>query len=252
MTPIELYSQRPSETYSQKLRATEDLLKQVTQDYTSLVQATSLGVEDMVITDIIHRLKLPITISMLDTKRLHEQTVALKEHAENHYGITIHTYYPDDTKVKEYVEKNGLDGFYNSLELRKECCHIRKLVPLQALRHGHEGWLTGLRKEQSDFRANLQAIEDENPTDSTQPRVKINPVLDWTIGDIWHYVKENSVPYNPLHDQFFVSIGCEPCTRAIALGEDFRAGRWWWEQDGAKECGLHVHEASSLSNRPSK
>ncbi|CAI3943820.1 3'-phosphoadenosine 5'-phosphosulfate sulfotransferase (PAPS reductase)/FAD synthetase or related enzyme (CysD) (PDB:1ZUN) [Commensalibacter communis] len=252
MTPIELYSKKPSEFYERKLLETQEILQNAVAEYGKIVQATSLGVEDMVITDFIHRLGLPISIAMLDTKKLHQQTLDLKDQAEAHYGLTIKAYYPNQEQVDEYVQKNGENGIFESVELRKECCHIRKLVPLKALLKGHEAWITGLRKEQSNFRANLEVIEQENPSDATQPKVKINPLLDWTIGDIWHYVKEYNVPYNPLHDQFFVSIGCEPCTRAIALGEDFRAGRWWWEQDGAKECGLHVHETSSLSNRPSK
>lgn len=252
MTPIDLYSKKPSDLYDSKLLETQEILRQAVKNYGSLVQATSLGVEDMVITDLIHRLNLPISVAMLDTQKLHQQTLDLKDQAESHYGIEIKTYYPDATQAADYVRKNGEKGIFESVELRKECCHIRKLVPLKALLKGHEAWITGLRKEQSNFRANLQVVEQENPSDQTQPNFKLNPLLEWTMGDIWHYVKENNVPYNPLHDQFFVSIGCEPCTRAIALGEDFRAGRWWWEQDGAKECGLHVHEASSLSNRPAK
>ncbi|CAI3951904.1 phosphoadenylyl-sulfate reductase [Commensalibacter papalotli (ex Botero et al. 2024)] len=252
MTPIELYSKKPSEFYERKLLETQEILKNAVAEYGQIVQATSLGVEDMVITDFIHRLGLPISIAMLDTKKLHQQTLDLKDQAKTHYNLEIKTYYPDEDQVAEYVKKNGENGIFESVELRKECCHIRKLVPLKVMLKGHEAWITGLRREQSNFRANLQIVEQENPSDATQPKVKINPLLDWTIGDIWHYVKENNVPYNPLHDQFYVSIGCEPCTRAIALGEDFRAGRWWWEQDGAKECGLHVHDASSLSNRPSK
>lgn len=252
MTPIDLYSKKPSDLYQSKLLETQEILRQAVKNYESLVQATSLGVEDMVITDLIHRLNLPISVAMLDTQKLHQQTLDLKDQAESHYDIEIKTYYPDATQVAEYVQKNGEKAIFESVELRKECCHIRKLVPLKALLRGHEAWITGLRKEQSNFRANLQVIEQENPSDNTQPKFKLNPLLEWTMGDIWHYVKENNVPYNPLHDQFYVSIGCEPCTRAIALGEDFRAGRWWWEQDGAKECGLHVHEASPLSNKPAK
>ncbi|MDI2091415.1 phosphoadenylyl-sulfate reductase [Commensalibacter oyaizuii] len=252
MTPIELYSKNPSDQYDRKLLETQEILRQAVQNYKPIVQATSLGVEDMLITDIIRRLNLPITVAMLDTKKLHKETLDLKEKAESFYNIEIKTYYPDPEQVTEYNQKHGEDAIFRSVELRKECCHIRKLVPLKSLLKGHEAWITGLRKEQSNFRANLQVIEQENPSDATQPKVKINPLLDWTIGDVWYYIKENNVPYNQLHDEFYVSIGCEPCTRAIALGEDFRAGRWWWEQDGAKECGLHVHEASPLSNRPTK
>lgn len=252
MTPIELYSKKPSDLYEQKVIETEKLLQNSIKEYTSIVQATSLGVEDMVITDIIHRLNLPIQISMLDTKKLHQETLDLKNKAESHYGIHINTYYPDTALVAEYIQRHGENGIFESVELRKECCHIRKIIPLQALLHGYAGWITGLRKEQSNFRANLTVIEQESPKSTNQPKVKINPLLDWTNGDVWHYVKTRNVPYNVLHDSFYVSIGCEPCTRAIALGEDFRAGRWWWEQDEAKECGLHVHAVTPLSNPSSK
>lgn len=239
MTPLEFYSKRPSDQYDQKLEQTRLFLQKINQDYSPLVQATSLGIEDMVITDLICRLNLPIQISMLDTLKLHPQTLALKDQAETHYHIKIKSYYPDEKTVQDYIQKNGEDAIYQSVELRKECCHIRKLIPLTDLLRNYKGWITGLRKEQSNFRANLQAIEPEHKG-KDQPEVKLNPLLDWTNGDIWYYVKTHHVPYNRLHDDFFVSIGCQPCTRAITLGEDFRAGRWWWEQDEAKECGLHV------------
>lgn len=244
MTPLELYSQQPSSTYEAKLHATMQLLKDVTNHHHPLVQATSLGVEDMVITDLIQKLALPIQISMLDTGCLHKQTLSLKTQVELHYGISIKVFQPDAEAVLHFVQENGADGIFKSPAIRKQCCHIRKLVPLQALLAGYKGWITGLRREQSSFRSNLQEIETETTQQGTN-RIKVNPLIEWTIGDVWHYVKQNSVPYNTLHDEFFVSIGCEPCTRAIALGEDFRAGRWWWEQEGARECGLHVHESSS-------
>lgn len=245
MTPLEFYSQRPSKDYEQKLETTKQFLQKIHKDYSPLVQATSLGIEDMVITDLINHLNLPIQISMLDTLRLHPQTLALKTQIEAYYNIKVHCYYPDKTMVQTYIDHHGADAIYKSVELRKECCHIRKLIPLNSLLEGYKGWITGLRKEQSNFRANLQAIEMENKG-KNQPEVKLNPLLEWTNGDIWYYVKTHKVPYNPLHDDFFVSIGCEPCTRAITLGEDFRAGRWWWEQDEAKECGLHVASALPL------
>lgn len=239
MTPLEFYAQHPSKEYEQKLEETKKFLQKTNQDYHPLVQATSLGVEDMVITDLICRLKLPIAISMLDTKKLYPQTLALKTKVESYYNIIINCYYPDETMMQAYIAKNGKDAIYKSVTLRKECCHICKLIPLNNLLQDYQGWITGLRKEQSSFRAHLQTIEPENRGDG-QPTVKLNPLLEWTNGDIWHYVQTHHVPYNTLHDNFFVSIGCEPCTRAITLGEDFRAGRWWWEQDEAKECGLHV------------
>ncbi len=131
---------------------------------------------------------------------------------------------------------------YKSLDLRKQCCHFRKMEPLERALAGKKGWLTGLRREQSSARAEVHDVEQQ------AERAKINPLADWTAGDVWHYISLNAIPYNPLHDQFFPSIGCAPCTRAVTLGEDFRSGRWWWEQESAKECGLHVaadgtHEA---------
>lgn len=248
MTPLEFYSQYPSDHYAEKLEETKQFLQKSSQDFMPLVQATSLGVEDMVITDLICNLNLPIQVSMLDTGQLHPETLALKSQAENHYDIKIKCYYPDEQTVQTYIEKNGVDAIYQSVELRKECCHIRKLIPLNSLLQGYKGWITGLRKEQSAFRANLQMTEQEHKGPD-HPQVKLNPLLEWTNGDIWYYVKNHRVPYNPLHDQFFVSIGCKPCTRAITLGEDFRAGRWWWEQDEAKECGLHLASALPFNSR---
>ena len=250
MTPLEFYSKHPSEQYEQKLEQTRSFLQKINRDYSPLVQATSLGVEDMVITDLIHQLDLPIQVSMLDTLKLHPQTLALKRQAEIHYSIKIKSYYPNKKTVQNYVQKNSEKAIYRSTELRKECCHIRKLLPLTDLLRNYKGWITGLRKEQSNFRANLQAVEPENKGND-QPEVKLNPLLDWTNGDVWYYVKTYRVPYNTLHDHFFVSIGCEPCTRAITLGEDFRAGRWWWEQDEAKECGLHVSAPISFNSHQS-
>lgn len=250
MTPLEFYSKHPSEQYEQKLEQTRSFLQKINRDYSPLVQATSLGVEDMVITDLIHQLDLPIQVSMLDTLKLHPQTLALKRQAEIHYSIKIKSYYPNKKTVQNYVQKNGEKAIYRSTELRKECCHIRKLLPLTDLLRNYKGWITGLRKEQSNFRANLKTVEPENKGND-QPEVKLNPLLDWTNGDVWYYVKTYRVPYNTLHDHFFVSIGCEPCTRAITLGEDFRAGRWWWEQDEAKECGLHVSAPISFNSHQS-
>lgn len=200
-----------------------------------IVQASSLGVEDMVITDLIARHRLPIAVATLETGRLHAETLATAEAAERRYGIAIERFRPEAEAVLHFVREHGELAMRQSVELRKACCALRKLEPLGRLLQGRSAWVTGLRREQSDARAEVP-FED---TDDAG-RAKINPLADWSLADVWHYVERHGVPYNPLHDRFFPSIGCEPCTRAVAVGEDFRAGRWWWEQASAKECGLHV------------
>jgi phosphoadenosine phosphosulfate reductase len=200
-----------------------------------IVLATSLGVEDMVLTDLIARQRLPIALATLDTGRLHAETLALIPQLERHYGLAVERHAPHDEQVVHFVGRHGALAMRESVELRKACCAIRKLEPLARLLDGRSAWVTGLRREQSGARAEVpfSTLDDHG-------REKLNPLADWTLADVWHYVQLHGVPYNPLHDQFFPSIGCEPCTRAVALGEDFRAGRWWWEHEGAKECGLHV------------
>lgn len=201
-----------------------------------VVQATSLGAEDMVVTDLIARHGLPVALGTLDTGKLHAQTLALVRRIESHYGVPVAVVHPADGAVIAFVHRHGERAMFDSVELRKACCAVRKLEPLGRLLEGRSAWVTGLRREQSEHRAVVPFSET-----GADGRVKFNPLADWSWADVWHYIATHGVPYNPLHDQFFPSIGCEPCTRAIALGEDFRAGRWWWEQDGARECGLHVN-----------
>ena len=200
-----------------------------------IVQATSLGAEDMVLTDLIARHRLPIALATLDTGRLHPETLALADAAERHYGIAIERFSPPAEAALHFVREHGELAMRQSVALRKACCALRKLEPLGRLLAGRTAWVTGLRREQSDARAEVP-FED---TDDAG-RAKLNPLADWSLADVWHYIAQHGVPYNVLHDRFFPSIGCEPCTRAVAVGEDFRAGRWWWEQASAKECGLHV------------
>ncbi len=200
-----------------------------------IVQATSLGAEDMVITDLIARLSMPVAIGTLETGMLHAETQALIPAIEQRYGVKVEVYQPRDEAVIEFVGRNGPKAMYQSIELRKGCCGIRKLEPLSRMLAGRTAWITGLRREQSDNRGNVGFSDTD-----AEGRAKLNPLADWTWGDVWHYIATRDVPYNPLHDRFYPSIGCAPCTRAIALGEDFRAGRWWWEDENAKECGLHV------------
>jgi phosphoadenosine phosphosulfate reductase len=227
---------RPSADFdarvAQALRALQDAAAEFGA---GVVLSSSLGVEDMVLTDLVARHALPIAVATLDTGRLHAETVELIERTQRHYGLALEVWRPLDGAVRDFVAREGADAMYRSVELRHACCALRKLEPLARMLQRRSAWITGLRREQSAQRAQVVARETD-----AQGRIKLSPLVDWTQGDVWHYVALNGVPYNPLHDRHFPSIGCAPCTRAVAVGEDFRAGRWWWEQDGARECGLHV------------
>jgi phosphoadenosine phosphosulfate reductase len=227
---------RASADFDAKLARTVALLREAAAAHAGrIVQATSLGAEDMVITDLIARHGLGIAIGTLETGMLHPETLALIPRIEERYGLKVEVYQPRDEAVIEFVGRHGDKAMFQSIALRKGCCGIRKLEPLGRMLAGRSAWVTGLRREQSDNRGNVGFSDTD-----ADGRAKINPLADWTWGDVWHYIELDDVPYNPLHDRFYPSIGCAPCTRAIALGEDFRAGRWWWEDENAKECGLHV------------
>ncbi|MFO1337937.1 MAG: phosphoadenylyl-sulfate reductase [Burkholderiaceae bacterium] len=239
---ISLYA-RHTEGYEERVEATIAQLRQAALDHPgSIVQATSLGAEDMVLTDLIAKLNLPIAVGTLQTGKLHAETTALIPAIEARYGLKVEVYRPRDEAVVQFVRKNGEDAMYQSIDLRKGCCQVRKLEPLSRMLDGREAWVTGLRREQSANRGSVPLREVE-----ANGRVKFNPLADWTWNDIWHYIATHDVPYNALHDQFMPSIGCAPCTRAIAVGEEFRAGRWWWEDEKAKECGLHVAQPGASS-----
>jgi phosphoadenosine phosphosulfate reductase len=210
-----------------------------------VTQASSLGAEDVVVSHLINSLGLDIGIFVLETGMLHAETLALLEKLQATSRAPVTVYKPVTEVVVQFVAREGKDAMYKSIELRKACCHIRKMAPLARALVGKDAWITGLRREQSGARAEVPLIDMSDAT-----RVKINPLANWTWGDVWHFISISQVAYNPLHDQFFPSIGCAPCTRAISLGEDFRAGRWWWEDEAAKECGLHVSESSSLERSP--
>jgi phosphoadenosine phosphosulfate reductase len=232
---IALYA-RPGADFAARLDATIEHLKAAAADHAGrIVQATSLGAEDMVVTDLIARLGLPIAIGTLETGKLHPETVALIPRIRARYGLDVEVYRPREEQVVHFVRTNGEDAMYRSLELRKACCGVRKMEPLGRMLEGRSAWVTGLRREQSTNRGAVAPFETE-----ASGRTKVNPLADWTWNDVWHYIASHDVPYNPLHDAFMPSIGCAPCTRAIAVGEDFRAGRWWWEDEAAKECGLHA------------
>jgi phosphoadenosine phosphosulfate reductase len=204
-------------------------------DAPRIVQASSLGAEDMVISHLIDTLELDVGIFVLQTGMLHAETLALLEQLKARSRATVTVYEPQAEAVMQFVQREGTDAMYKSIDLRKACCGIRKMEPLARALDGRSAWITGLRREQSGARAEVPLRDT-----SDAARVKLNPLAEWTWGDVWHYIGAHGVAYNPLHDQFFPSIGCAPCTRAISLGEDFRSGRWWWEDESAKECGLHV------------
>ena len=212
------------------------LLASVEKNFSPAVFASSFGLEDMVVLDLIARDGLGIPIFMLDTGRLPKETLALVERVRKHYGLEVATYHPWPGAVDAYVEEYGIDGFYDTVEARKACCGIRKVEPLRRALAGKRAWITGLRREQSDTRLGVE----ESGHDDAHHLWKFNPLVDWSLEDTRQYLADNHVPYNPLHDRGYPSLGCEPCTRAIKPGEHPRAGRWWWEQEGArKECGLH-------------
>ncbi len=248
---------RASGNFAAKLAETQALLQQAATDYASakngeaalVTQASSLGAEDMVVSHLINSLALNIPIFVLETGMLHAETLQVLEALKASSRAPVNVYKPLNESVVQFVSREGKDAMYKSIDLRKACCGIRKMEPLERALAGKKAWITGLRREQSGARAEVPLIDT-----SDEKRVKLNPLANWTWGDVWHYISVNHVAYNPLHDQFFPSIGCAPCTRAISLGEDFRAGRWWWEDEAAKECGLHVKEeepaVSMIGARP--
>lgn len=238
MGAIELHA-RPSKDFEAKLADTQKLLIRATAEFTPLKQASSLGAEDVVITHLVNALELDIPVFVLETCALHQETLDLLERTRAASRAPVEVYRPLNEAVVQFVGREGKDAMYRSIELRKACCQIRKLEPLERALAGQKAWITGLRREQSSARADVPQVETGDVPKTG--RIKVNPLADWTWGDVWHYIGANGVDYNPLHDQFYPSIGCAPCTRAISLGEDFRAGRWWWESsDTTKECGLHV------------
>ena len=222
---------------AERVERARRLLGAIEKNHSPTALASSFGAEDMVLLDLIARDGLGISVFTLDTGRLPAQTLELIARSRKHYGIEIEVFTPWPESVDAYVAENGMDGFYDGVEQRKACCTVRKVEPLKRALAGRRGWITGLRREQSDTRNALV----EADRDLATGKWKFNPLADWTNDDVWQYLRENHVPYTALHDRGYPSIGCEPCTRAIKPGEHPRAGRWWWEHDGArKECGLHA------------
>ncbi len=236
---INLNDQALIDSVTAKTTAARNLLRQIATSYSPAVFANSLGAEDMVLTDLIVGDTAKIEIFSLDTGRLPLETYALIDEVKKHYGLKLRLYYPRHDLVETYTREKGINAFYESVELRKACCHARKVEPLQRALAGRKAWITGMRAQQSATREGLpiQAFDEGNGLE------KFNPLSDWSEKEVWAYIKLNKVPYNALHDNFYPSIGCAPCTRAITPGEDVRSGRWWWESPESKECGLHVKKA---------
>ena len=211
-------------------------LADIRQRYPDAALASSLAAEDMVLTHAIYGSALDLEVFTLDTGRLHAETLSVLDAVRERYGREVTVYRPVAAAVEQHVAEHGAYAFYESVELRKACCQIRKVEPLKRALAGRGAWITGQRRAQSATRGELHLEED----DKTFGLYKFNPLADWSEADVWNAIRALGIPYNPLHDQGYPSIGCEPCTRAIRPGEDLRAGRWWWESSDSKECGLHA------------
>ncbi len=221
------------------------LLERIAKNHPTVALASSLSAEDMLLTHIIAETKIPITIFTLNTGMLHAETISLLQKIKIRYGINVDVFEPQTFAVDDYVKSVGKFGFYESLDNRKRCCNIRKVEPLQRALNGRTAWITGQRQAQSTTRDRLE-IEAFDASNQMQ---KFNPLATWGDEAVWAYIRDRHVPYNPLHDKGYPSIGCEPCTRAIRPGEDPRAGRWWWESSDSKECGLHAGNLNLQTQR---
>lgn len=216
-----------------------EILALITEKYPGeVVFSTSFGMEDQVITDFILKNSFDVKIFTLDTGRLFYETYTTWEQTNEYYHTKITPYYPEAQAIEEYVQNNGINAFYNSVALRQTCCHIRKVEPLRRALAGNKIWITGLRAEQSPLRQQMPMVE----WDESNQIIKVHLLLHWKTQEVLSFLRSHGIPYNPLHDKGYPSIGCAPCTRAVSEGEDFRAGRWWWENKTNKECGLHLHK----------
>lgn len=228
----------------EKIDQVVTVLQQAVRDFSPVCFANSLGAEDMVLTDIIAKNRLDIGMFSLDTGRLPQETYDLMQEVRKHYETPLQVYFPNSALVESYVAQHGINGFYDSVENRKGCCFVRKVEPLRRALSGKKAWVTGMRRDQAVTRGTLEV----SAYDTDQGLQKFNPLLDWTNKEVWAYIRQYDVPYNKLHDQFYPSLGCAPCTRSITPGEDIRAGRWWWEDPKNKECGLHVSHGSKVAH----
>lgn len=221
---------------AQRWRELAESLAQVRRRYPDAALASSLAAEDMVLTHAIYGAGLDLEVFTLDTGRLHAETLGVLDAVRARYGRGVTVFRPDAAAVEGHVAAHGAYAFYESVELRKACCQIRKVEPLKRALAGRGAWITGQRRQQSTTRGELPLEEH----DTVFGLYKFNPLAAWSEEDVWAVIRALDIPYNPLHDQGYPSIGCEPCTRAIRPGEDLRAGRWWWESSDSKECGLHA------------
>jgi phosphoadenosine phosphosulfate reductase len=222
----------------QRTEALESALHAIAAEHAPATFSSSLGAEDMVLTDAILRSGIAIEIFTLDTGRLNPETLSVLDLVRERYGQEIRVYRPDQAEVDRYVRDHGLDAIYDSVELRSRCCHIRKVEPFQRAIIGYNAWVTGVRHEQSAERAEVPTLE----WDARYLLQKVNPLLEWSGAEVWSYIRQEKLPYNPLHDAGFPSIGCAPCTRAVEPGQDSRSGRWWWESPESRECGLQPRQ----------
>lgn len=219
-----------------KVEQVKALLASAVAEFGTVTFANSLGAEDMVLTDLIAQFQPEITMFSLDTGRLPQETYDLMQAVRERYAAPLIVYFPESASVETLVSKIGVNGFYDSVENRKACCFVRKVEPLKRALKGQRAWITGMRRDQAVTRGTLEV----SSYDTDQGLHKFNPLLDWTNAEVWEYIKQHDVPYNKLHDRFYPSIGCAPCTRNVTPGEDIRSGRWWWENPENKECGLHI------------
>ena len=232
------FSQSELDEINKSIHSTEDALKWAFDNlHPKLAKASSFGAEDSVLIDIMTKINPNARFFTLDTGRLNPETYDILNTLEKKYKIRFELQFPDTNEVEAMVQQKGINLFYDSVENRQLCCGIRKVKPLRKILSALDGWITGIRKDQTSIRTNASYLEIDHKYDDI---IKVNPLLDWTWDDVQNYIKEHNVPYHPLLDQNYSSIGCAPCTRAIKPGEDLRAGRWWWESEEHKECGLHM------------
>ena len=232
------FTQEQVDELNSKIKTTDEALQWVSDNlHPRVAKASSFGAEDAVIIDIMLKINHKFRFFTLDTGRLPQETYDIMDIVRKKYNITIEVLFPDTKEVEDMVREKGINLFYENVENRKLCCEIRKVHPINKILSTLDGWITGLRRDQTEVRKDINIFQiDYNHGEI----LKINPIIDWTWDQIQNYIKKNNLPYNTLLDKGYPSIGCEPCTRAIKPGEDLRAGRWWWEQGEHKECGLHI------------
>lgn len=226
---------------NQKIENLITVLQETSAKFDKVCFSTSMSAEDMILSHVISEHKIPITVFTLDTGRLHDETYQLMQTVQERYHKNLKIYFPEAEDLETFINTRGTNAFYQSIDFRKVCCQIRKVQPLKRALEGQQVWVTGLRKQQSMTREGLEVMA----WDDGFSLYKLNPLLDWSSEETWSFIRENDVPYNVLHDRGFPSVGCSPCTRAVAKVENERAGRWWWESPETKECGLHVSKGGN-------